>query len=190
MSELEEQRELLYVIRSLEVLMNSGVGLEAAIHSIGKGGYGTISKDFSKILKNVEKGKRLEDELRRVMNAAKAAGYRRLMSTLYNNVTSNTEILSSLSTQAEREENERNESLKKYIEDLGGLPESLLSIGMISPIILGLLGLAPQLMGDSGGLFTVPPNSLVMTVMNAGLIFTIVIMAAIGWKAHSKDPGM
>ena len=73
---------------------------------------------------------------------------------------------------------------------MGGLPESLLSIGMISPIILGLLGLAPQLMGYSGGLFTVHPNSLVMTIMNAGLIITLVIMAAIGWKAHSKDPGM
>ncbi len=190
MSELEEQKELLYVIRSLEVLMNSGIGLEAAIHSIGKGGYGTISRDFSRILKNVEKGKRLEDELRRVMNSAKAAGYRRLMSTLYNNVTSNTAILESLSTQAEREEYERNEALKKYIEDLGNLPESLLSIGMISPIILGLLGLAPQLMADAGGLFTVPSHSFVMTIMNGGLILTLAVMALIGWKAHSKDPGM
>ena len=35
MRELEEKRELLYVIRTMDVLMSSGVGLEAALHTIG-----------------------------------------------------------------------------------------------------------------------------------------------------------
>ena len=39
MRELEEKRELLYVIRTMDVLMSSGVGLEAALHTIGRGGY-------------------------------------------------------------------------------------------------------------------------------------------------------
>ena len=39
MRKLEEKKEILYVIRTLDVLMSSGVGLEAALHSIGKGGY-------------------------------------------------------------------------------------------------------------------------------------------------------
>ena len=42
MRKLDEKRELLYVIRTFDVLMSSGVGLEAAIHTIGKGGYGII----------------------------------------------------------------------------------------------------------------------------------------------------
>jgi hypothetical protein len=42
---LDESKEVLYVIRTLSVLMGSGVGLEAAIHSISQGGYGIISKD-------------------------------------------------------------------------------------------------------------------------------------------------
>ena len=33
---LEEKRELLYVIRTMDVLMSSGVGLEAAILTIGR----------------------------------------------------------------------------------------------------------------------------------------------------------
>ena len=47
---LDEKREGLYVIRTLDVLMSSGVGLEAALHTIGQGGYGIISEDFSKII--------------------------------------------------------------------------------------------------------------------------------------------
>ena len=46
MRSLDESKEILYVIRTLDVLMGSGVGLEAAIHSIAQGGYGVISKDF------------------------------------------------------------------------------------------------------------------------------------------------
>ena len=44
MRDMDEAREILYVIRSLEILMTSGIGLEAAIHSIGQGGYGIDRK--------------------------------------------------------------------------------------------------------------------------------------------------
>ena len=43
-------------------------------------------------------------------------------------------------------EEERSEEVEKYIEELGGVPETLLSIGMIGPIILSIVGLVPQLM--------------------------------------------
>ena len=55
MRSLDESREILYVIRTLDVLMGSGVGLEAAIHSISQGGYGIISKDFSDLMDSINK---------------------------------------------------------------------------------------------------------------------------------------
>ena len=64
MRSLDESREILYVIRTLDVLMGSGVGLEAAIHSISQGGYGIISKDFEGLMENINKGRPLEKELR------------------------------------------------------------------------------------------------------------------------------
>ena len=144
MREQEESRDLLYAIRALEIMMSSGVGLEAAILSIAGGGYGIISEDFQKMIKQQKKGKKLEIALRDLMKKASSKGYKKLLTTMYNNVKSNTDVLKTLQMQAEAEEEERNEKMKKYIEDLGGLPESLLSIGMISPILLGLVGLAHQ----------------------------------------------
>ena len=141
MREQEESKDLLYAIRALEIMMSSGIGLEAAILSIAGGGYGIISEDFQKMIKQQKKGKKLEVALRDLMKKSSSKGYNKLLTTMYNNVKSNTDVLKTLSMQAAAEEEERNEKMQKYIEDLGGLPESLLSIGMISPILLGLIGL-------------------------------------------------
>ena len=95
MRKLDEKRELLYVIRTFDVLMSSGVGLEAAIHTIGKGGYGIISEDFSSMMKRLRKGSGggLDTELKAMMKKAESAGYKRLLNTLYTNVTQNLSLI-------------------------------------------------------------------------------------------------
>ena len=193
MRKLEEKRENLYVIRTMDVLMSSGVGLEAAIHTIGTGGYGIISKDFSTIMEKLRSGKSkgLEKEIKGLMNKSESEGYRRLLNTMYTNLTQNTDLIETLRKQGKRMEEDRNEDVKKYIEDLSGVPETLLSIGMIGPIILAIVGLIPQLMsGDLGAFMKLPPASTIQSVVNVGLIATLFGMIMIGLKAHTKDPGL
>ena len=124
MRKLEEKRELLYVIRTMDVLMSSGVGLEAALHTIGRGGYGIISEDFSAMMKRLRKGtsKGLDRELKDMMKVAESAGYERLLNSRYTNVTQNTDLVETLKKQGARMEEERTEEVEKYIEELGGVP--------------------------------------------------------------------
>jgi len=193
MRKLEEKRELLYVIRTLDVLMSSGVGLEAALHTIGRGGYGIISADFSAMMKRLQKGnsKGLDRELKDMMKLAESAGYKRLLNTLYTNVTQNTDLVETLKKQGTRMEEERTEEVEKYIEELGGVPETLLSIGMIGPIILAIVGLVPQFMSvGSESFMPLPDPAVINSVVNMGLLITLVGMALIGLKAHTKDPGL
>lgn len=193
MRKLDEKRELLYVIRTMDVLMSSGVGLEAAIHTIGKGGYGIISEDFSAMMKRLRKGNSggLGPELKSQMKIAESTGYKRLLNTLYTNVTQNTDLVETLKKQGARMEEDRSEEVEKYIEELGGVPETLLSIGMIGPIILAIVGLVPQLMsGDLGAFMSLPEPAVINSVVNIGLIGTLIGMALIGLKAHTKDPGL
>ena len=193
MRKLDEKKEILYVIRTLDVLMTSGVGLEAALHSIGKGGYGIISKDFSSIMEKLTSGKSrgLEFEIKSMMNTAESEGYRRLLNTMYTNLTQNTDLIETLRKQGKRMEEDRNESVKKYIEDLGGVPETLLSIGMIGPIILAIVGLVPQILGDGAeAIIGTIDQGMINSIVNGGLIFTIIGMIFIGLKAHTKDPGL
>ena len=93
MRKLDEKKEILYVIRTLDVLMSSGVGLEAALHSIGKGGYGIISKDFSSIMDKLSSGKSrgLEFEIKGMMNS-ESDGYRGLEHYVYQ-FTQNTDLI-------------------------------------------------------------------------------------------------
>ena len=133
----------------------------------------------------------LGPELKSLMNKADSEGYRRLINTMYTNVTQNTDIIDTLRKQGSRMENERTESVKKYIEELGAVPETLLSIGMIGPIILAIAGLVPQLMtGDLGAFMQLPPASTINAVVKGGLVVTLFAMFMIGLKAHTKDPGL
>ena len=193
MRKLDEQRGILYVIRTLDVLMSSGVGLEAAIHTIGSGGYGVISEDFSSMMKRLRKGTGggLDRELKGLLKKAESEGYRRLLNTMYSNVTQNTDIVETLRKQGVRMENERTESVKKYIEELGAVPETLLSIGMIGPIILAIVGLVPQLLGDGAeAIVGTIDQGMINSVVSGGLVFTLIGMMLIGLKAHTKDPGL
>ena len=193
MRKLDEKREVLYVIRAMDVLMSSGIGLEATVHSISQGGYGVISDDFSKMMENVRKGGRpLEKELKSLMKNVETEGYRRLLNIMHMNITQNTDIIETLKKQGTRMEEERTEDVKKYIEDLSGVPESLLSIGMIGPIILSVFGLFPQLMGGEGmgDIMPIPEQSTINVILNIGLFMTLLIMVMIGVKKHTKDPGL
>ena len=194
MRRIEESREILYVIRAIDVMMSSGVGLEAAMHTIGRGGYGVISEDFASVLERLQSGKSpgLEKELKKLMTNCETDGYRRLLNTPYNNLTQNTDVIESLKKLGSRMEEERSEAVKEYIEGLGGLPETMLSVGMLSPILISVLALAPQIVPKDLqgmlGLSGLIPLLPVITV--GGLGATVLIMAFIGRKAHTTDPGL
>lgn len=190
MRAVEEARESLYVIRTMDVLLGSGVGLEATIHSIAQGGYGVISTDFDSLMIGINKGRSLEKELRDLHRKIEDDGYKRVVNTMINNVTQNTDIIETLRKQGERMEEKRTEKVKAYIEDLGGVPETLLSIGMIGPIILSIVGIAPQLMAGAEELFGTIDQGLMTSIVNIGLVITAAGMAMTGIKAHTKDPGL
>ena len=62
-SNQQESADLLYAMRAVMVLLGSGIGLEAAMQMISRGGYGVISKDFKEALSNLQRGSKLEEEL-------------------------------------------------------------------------------------------------------------------------------
>ena len=137
---------------------------------------------------NMNKGRPLEKELES-LKKAETDGYKRVINTMLNNVTQNTDIIETLRKQGERME-ETEQRVSRYIEELGGVPETLLSIGMIGPIILSILGIAPQLMEDAEELFGPMDQGMIMGIVNMGLLLTLLGMAMIGLKAHTKDPGL
>ena len=126
-----EDRDLLAALRAFDVLLGAGIGLESVLINLARGGYGAISTDMERIMKGVNDGRRLEDELTRAATRTKSTGYKRLLTTLKTNVTSNTDLIDDLRRQADREEEERTERIEKYIEALAGMPTGLLTVGCL-----------------------------------------------------------
>ncbi len=158
-----EERDLLAALRAFDVLLGAGVGLESVLINIARGGYGAISKDMEKIMDGVSAGRRIEDELTKATSRTKSTGYKRLLTTLKTNVTSNTDLISDLRRQADREEEERTDRIMKYIEALEGMPTALLTVGMLGPIVLPLMAVAPYLFAGASGLIDVPGPGVAVT---------------------------
>ena len=188
----EESADLLYAMRAVMVLLGSGIGLEAALQMIGRGGYGVISKDFREIIGNLQRGSKLENEFARLSSKAKSKAYSRFLNTLRTNVTSDTDLVRALTQQSEREEEERNDKLAEYIEKLSGLPTILLTFGMLSPIIFGIAAMIPVI---APGLLTSGIPGMASLTSAAGcfgpaLFLTLIVMTMLGFKAHLSDPGV
>ena len=189
----EESAALLYAMRAVMVLLGSGIGLESALQMIGRGGYGAISRDFREVISNLQRGSKLEQELAKLSRDASTKAYSRFLNTLRTNVTSDTDLLRALEQQSEREEEERNDKLSTYIEKLSGLPTILLTVGMLSPIIFGVVAMLPTI---QPGLLNNPwlPGTgylvLMANLFGPVLLLTILLMVLIGYRAHSSDPGV
>ncbi len=186
----QEERDLLYSMRALQVLVGSGIGLETAMHIIGRGGYGVISTDFASVLNNLGRGSRLEDELTKIHTRSKSTSYRRFITTLRNNVANDTDLMRSLEQQAEREEEERNEKMKEYIEVLSGLPTLMLTFGMLAPIIFGTIAIIPLMMAGDNPFIDMGTISAAASCFGPSLLGSVVAMVLVGMRAHTKDPGV
>jgi pilus assembly protein TadC len=192
MSAQEEEINLIYALRAIQVLLGAGVGIESALSHIAKGGYGRISGDFTRVLSGIERGQRVEDEIRKLVISSKSDDYRRLLNSILNNITSNTDMLGSLDQQANRAEENRNDKLKRYIEDLSGLPEKALTVGFLAPLILGLAALAPFLMGGLQGLpgVSIPDQNTMLLLYNGGMLAAVAALGLMLLGVKSKDPGV
>ena len=59
------------------------------------------------------KSRGLEYEVKAMMNKAESEGYRRLLNTMYTNLTQNTDLVETLRKQGKRMEEDRNESVNR-----------------------------------------------------------------------------
>ncbi|MCS5534308.1 MAG: hypothetical protein NZ802_00495, partial [Candidatus Poseidoniales archaeon] len=143
------------------------------------------------VIDNLQRGAKLESEFSRLSTKASSKAYSRFLNTLRTNVTSDTDLVRALEQQSQREEEERNDKLAGYIEKLSGLPTILLTLGILSPIIFGMIAMlpviAPDIMSfvDSSGTIAGLAGCFGPT-----LFLTIVLMTFIGYRAHSSDPGV
>ena len=145
--------ELLYAIRAMEVLLQSGVGIAEAMKHVADEDYGDLSVEFQLIFSAVEGGSMLGDGIRAQMRATSSAGLRRTLSALAMSVEQDTNVIDRLRSIADKESRSRRIEIQAFVESLNAVAEQFLVVSVLVPIIVVILAVIDALVGGAGGAF-------------------------------------
>lgn len=136
----KEERDLLYAIWAMEVLVSSGIGLESAIKHVAEGDYGKISREFKKALKAPGAGmsESLEKSLDKLAIETKSKSFKKTLGILARSLREETSVGESLRTLAGRESQERGAKIQAFTEKLALVAELFLMILLI-PIVIAVM---------------------------------------------------
>ena len=129
-------QELLFAIRGIEVLLESGVGVAEAMKHVAEEDYGDLSGIFQQIFKDTDGGKNFSDAIRTQMRKTDSAGLRKVLSSLIMSIEEDTNVIDRLRSIADKEARERRVNLDNFIEGLTATSEQFLIVSILIPIIV------------------------------------------------------
>ena len=175
----KEDQELVYALWAMEVLVSSGVGPESAIKHVAEGGYGSVSREFKKVLKESYGG--LEKSLDMLAQETKSGGLKKTFVTISRSLKGETELAESLRTLANRETEKRKARIQRYIEKLTTVSSAFIIMAILVPILIAILPLF-----GSGGMPQIEPetkkiiiSSVILMVVRVILVVTILVLGMI-----------
>jgi len=186
-------QELLYAIRAIEVLLESGVGVAEAMKHIADEDYGDLSVIFRQIFSDTDSGRNFSDAMRTQMRSTNSAGLRKVLSSLIMSVEEDTNVIDRLRSIAEKEARDRRIDLDAYIDGLTATSEQFLIVSILIPIIvvIGAVvnGLVESAKAAGGGFMGNTPTMPDSCVPALFLIATIAI-AGMVVQTKSREPGV
>ena len=186
-------QELLYAVRAIEVLLESGVGVAEAMKHVADEDYGDLSAVFRQIFSDTDSGRSFGDSIRTQMRATSSSGLRRVLSTLVMSVEEDTNVIDRLRSIAEKESRDRRVDLDAFIESLTATSEQFLIVSILIPIIvvIGAVvnGLVESAKASGGGFMGNTPTMPDACVPALFIIATIAI-AGMVIQTKAKEPGV
>ena len=176
-------QELLYAIRAIEIMLESGVGVAEAMKHVADEDYGDLSGVFKQIFADTDSGTNFGDAVRTQMRSTSSPGLRKLLSSLAMSIEEDTNVIDRLRSIADKEARERRIELESFIEGLTATSEQFLIVSILIPIIvvIGAVvnGLVESAKAVGGGFMgntptmpdaCVPALFVIATISIAGLV--------------------
>lgn len=172
------ERELLFALRAMEVLLSSGIGLESSIQHVAEGNYGEISVEFNRILDEINSGQYIVTALRGAVSRTKSKGLKKALMTMVIAAEGDISLVETFGKIAEKETKERKVALDGYIDKLSTTTEMFMVVGILVPIIMGAVILADTMMGAIAGGEAMLTPELVGLILYAtlGILMFMVVM--------------
>ena len=186
-------QELLYAIRAIEVLLESGVGVAEAMKHIADEDYGDLSVIFRQIFSDTDSGRNFSDAMRTQMRSTSSAGLRKVLSSLIMSVEEDTNVIDRLRSIAEREAKERRVELDGFIEGLTGTAEFFLVLSILLPLIVVIAAVISGIMESAkaaGGGFMGNTPTMPDTCVPALFLIATIAIAGMVVQTKSREPGV
>ena len=183
-------QELLYAIRAIEVLLESGVGVAEAMKHVADEDYGDLSGVFKQIFRDTDSGRAFGDSIRTQSRKTDSPGLRRVLTTLVMSVEEDTNVIDRLRSIAEKEARDRRVELDGFIESLSGASEQFMIVSMLLPIIVVIGAVISGIMDNEAAAAFGGGMSMPAWCAPIAFIVTGILLAGLITSTKSKEPGV
>ena len=151
-------QELPYALRHMGIELKSGKGLHDALIAISNGNYGSLSKEFKRVLEEVKFGKPTEDSLLEMSHRVESEGLSRAIQQIIGTLRIGGNLSESLNIIAKDITFDMRIKLKEYSQRLNSFILIYTFVAILTPVIgLIMLMAGSTVMGD-----IIPSNMLLM----------------------------
>ena len=166
-------QELPYALRHMSIELKAGKGLHDAIVTIRNGGYGSLSREFNRVLEEIKFGKSTEDSLLEMAHRVNSEGLSRAIHQIVGTLRVGGNLAGSLEIIAKDISFDMQIKLKEFSQKLNSFILIYTFIAILAPVIsLIMLMAGSTVMGDvisSQLLFVIYTIFFPMVVMFMGL---------------------
>lgn len=162
-------QELPYALRHLGIELKSGKGLHESLITIRNANYGSLSKEFNRVLEEVKYGKSTEEALLEMSSRVKCEGLTRAIQQIIGTLRVGGNLSNSLEIIAKDISFDMQIKLKEYSQKLNSFILIYTFIAILAPVIsLIMLMAGSTVMGD------IVSSSLLLIIY--GLFFPSIVM--------------
>ena len=182
------EQELLYAIRAMEVLLESGVGVSEVMLHLAEEDYGDLSLVFKGIIDDINSGTTQIEALQKAIGASQSKSLKKVLSTLAMSLEEDIDTVDRIRAIAEKEARERKVRVDGFVESLSATSDQFLIVSILLPLFAVIGGVVNAMMsgteGPVSGGMEVPPTCIpVMFILSVIVMFVMVV----GLK--QKEPG-
>lgn len=142
-------QELPYALRHMSIELKSGKGLHESMLTIKNADYGSLSREFTRVLEEVKFGATLEDSLLEMVHRAKSEGLSRAIHQIIGTLRVGGNLSNSLEIIAKDISFDMQIKLKEYSQKLNSFILIYTFIAILAPVIsLIMLMAGSTVMGD------------------------------------------
>ena len=162
-------QELPYALRHMSIELKSGKGLHDTMLTIKNSNYGSLSKEFTRVLEEIKFGKQTEESLQEMSHRVNSEGLSRTIHQIIGTLRVGGNLANSLDIIAKDISFETQIKLKEYSQKLNSFILIYTFIAILAPVIILIMLMAGStVMGDM-----ISGNLLILIY---SLFFPLVIM--------------